>query len=554
MSLETLADEFWSWRLPTIPDCQDDLTRVERPPGWLPDWSAASIADRRGTLAELTRRYRELDLSAEPVSVQVDGRLLGSALARVHWELELIRGWERDPGFYLDQSLGPIYRVLLAPPPFDDRRATAILDLLRHVPIVLDQARENLAEHAGAPFARCTVKLLSEVDGSVAAAMAALGPLLPDRQAAELPAATRVAVEAVAGFQGWLTERLPSWGDVDPVGPDSFGYFLHRVALLPYPAQRLRDIGRQEYERAVATETILRRRYRDVPAPSLPTDSAALLKKQTTDEYCVRGFYVYRGLLSQPDTLRHYKFAPRPAYLAELSWLGVCDELTSPSSVDEDAIRYVTEPHPDLPYFDAAAAIDPRTAIVHEGVHAQQLAFAWKHDNPARRYFYDSVPNEGIAFYNEELVLLAGLFDEAPASAIWVANAMRLRALRVEVDIALALGDLTIEQAADRLADAVPMDRATAWDEAVFFAGHPGQALSYQIGKAQIMELLATASQRLGDRFDLQEFHDRLWREGNVPLVLQRWELLGLRDQLDEADRLAGVRAGDGTASIAPSD
>jgi uncharacterized protein (DUF885 family) len=55
------------------------------------------------------------------------------------------------------------------------------------------------------------------------------------------------------------------------------------------------------------------------------------------------------------------------------------------------------------------------------------------------------------------------------------------------------------------------------------------------------MDLLATATRRLGDRFDLQEFHDRLWREGNVPLSLQRWELLGLRDHLDEADRLAGV-------------
>jgi hypothetical protein len=87
MTLEKLAEEFWTWRLATLPDCGDDLPRVERPPGWRPDWSAAAIADRRHTLAELTRRHRELDLSGEPVGVQVDGRLLGSALARVHWEL-----------------------------------------------------------------------------------------------------------------------------------------------------------------------------------------------------------------------------------------------------------------------------------------------------------------------------------------------------------------------------------------------------------------------------------------------------------------------------------
>src|SRR5262245_49614393 len=159
MTLDKLADEFWTWRLATVPDCRDDITRVERPPGWLPDWSADAIQDRRRTLSELIRRHQDLELSTEPVGVQVDGRLLGSALARVHWELERIRGWQRDPAFYLDQALGPIYLLLLEPPPFDERRATAILERLRHVPVVLEQARQNLAEHAGAPFARCTLTL-----------------------------------------------------------------------------------------------------------------------------------------------------------------------------------------------------------------------------------------------------------------------------------------------------------------------------------------------------------------------------------------------------------
>jgi hypothetical protein len=541
MSLEKLADEFWIWRIATVPEDGDDVPRVERPAGWLPDWSAAAIADRRATLAELTRQHRDLDLSAEPVGVRVDGRLLGSALARVHWELELIRGWQRDPRFYIDQSLVPIYDLLLAPPPFEERRASAIIDLLRHVPVVLDQGREHLAEHTGAPFARCALRLLSEVDGSLERAMVALAPELPDRQAVELPAVTEAAARALAGYRDWLTERLPTWGDVEPVGPEALAYFLRRVALLPYPADRLREMGRQEWHRAVATEAILRRRHRDCPAPALPADAAGLVAKQAADEYGVRGFYVYKGLLSQPGSLRHYKFAARPAYLEPLSWLGVCDYLAGPSNADHDAFRYVSQPRKDLPYFDAAAAADPRTAIVHEGVHAQQLAIGWKHDNPARRRFYDSVPNEGIAFYNEELVLLAGLFDDAPASAVFVANAMRLRALRVEVDLGLALGEITIEEAAEALAERVPMDRATAWEEAVSFASHPGQALSYQIGKLQIMDLLTTASGQLGEAFDVQEFHDRLWREGNVPLALQRWELLGRRDHLEEADRLAGV-------------
>lgn len=44
---------------------------------------------------------------------------------------------------------------------------------------------------------------------------------------------------------------------------------------------------------------------------------------------------------------------------------------------------------------------------------------------------------------------------------------------------------------------------------------------------------------RPGDGFALDAFHNRLWREGSRPLALQRWELLGRRDDLDRADRLA---------------
>jgi uncharacterized protein (DUF885 family) len=61
--------------------------------------------------------------------------------------------------------------------------------------------------------------------------------------------------------------------------------------------------------------------------------------------------------------------------------------------------------------------------------------------------------------------------------------------------------------------------------------------MTYQVGKTQILGLLADASRRPG--FSLRGFHDRLWREGNVPFALQRWELLDDRRDLDRIDELA---------------
>src|ERR1700683_41152 len=125
------------------------------------------------------------------------------------------------------------------------------------------------------------------------------------------------------------------------------------------------------------------------------------------------------------------------------------------------------------------------------------------------------------------MMLQAGLFDGSPRTREIIYSFMRLRALRVEVDVKLALGLFTLQQAADYLAETVPMDRGTALGEAAMFASSPGQAISYQIGKLQITELLADARKKQGDNFSLLQFNDFVWSNGNVPIALQRWEMLG---------------------------
>jgi uncharacterized protein (DUF885 family) len=80
------------------------------------------------------------------------------------------------------------------------------------------------------------------------------------------------------------------------------------------------------------------------------------------------------------------------------------------------------------------------------------------------------------------------------------------------------------------------MDRQTAREEAAFFASSPGQAISYQIGKIQIVKLLADAKTREGERFRLRRFHDFLWTNGNVPIALLRWEYLGDPSEIERLD------------------
>jgi uncharacterized protein (DUF885 family) len=179
-------------------------------------------------------------------------------------------------------------------------------------------------------------------------------------------------------------------------------------------------------------------------------------------------------------------------------------------------------------------AQDPRADTVHEGVpgHAFQLALGYRHPDEVRRHWYDSGVNEGLGTYSEEMMLQAGLFDDSPRTREMIYRYLRLRALRVEADVQLALGRFSIDAAAAYLQSAAQVDAKTARDEAASFAADPGFAIGYLIGKLQINRLIADAARQQGDKFRLRDVHDFIWRNGNVPLSLQRLELLGDRSEL----------------------
>jgi hypothetical protein len=528
--VRSLGEAIWAWRAATQPLSGDDIPRIERPAGWAPDWSAEAVAARRRELARFEREHAALGsaLAGSAVSDQVDWRLLGSALARVRWELDVLRGWQRNPQFYVHQTVGALFEALLPPPPFSAERGGDIVARLDSVPRTLDAARENLATEAVQPFARLALSALADIQPRLGVAARELAPMLDVSVVERFDAAAR----ALEGFAEWLRGRLGGMSTQTAIGRQAYVDFLRRVAVIDLSPEQIVAGARQDLERAVAFEAIEVVRNRDQPPWTLPASQAEQIEREKVDEQQVRTFCEEHDLLTFPTWLKSYVYRPIPAYLAPLRGMGVMDDLTSPSRLAEDGVHYIPEPAPNLPYFYLAMARDPRTLIAHEGVHYYQLARAWQQPDPIRRFYYDSGPNEGIGFYAEEMLLQAGLFDDLPRSREIIYNFMRLRAVRVDVDVRLATGELTIDTAAEELARRVPMDAATAREEASFFASEPGQAITYQVGKLQILSFLSDARRVQGDRFNLRGFHDALWVNGNVPISLQRWEALGLEDQV----------------------
>lgn len=526
-SIADLSQSFWTWRAVEQPFTNDDIPRLDRPAHLKIDWTQATIATRRKDLTDFESRWKALAPAASsPVAEQVDYRLLGSAIARVDWELNINREWQRNPMFYVDQTLGSVFILLLQPPPFSAQRQADLVTRMQSFTATLASARENLTDMRK-PFAQLAIDALNDLPQRFNTMLMALTPQLDPATAKALKDSAPAAISALESYRDWLEQKLPGMRNETAIGRDNYIFFLRNVALMPYTPEQLLTMSRQEWDRTVAFEAYEEARNTGLPPMPIFPSQQAQIEREQKNEAEIRAFLGARHILTVPAWMKHYRNLPLPAYVEPFE-LGVTDDLTGPTRLNQDGTSYIRVPSLSLGYFSLSTARDPRPIIVHEGVpgHYFQLCLSWANADLIRRHYYDSGANEGIGFYAEEMMLQAGLFDDSPRTREIIYSFMRLRALRVEVDVKLATGEFTLEQAADYLSKTVPMDRGTALGEAAMFSSTPGQAISYQIGKIQIMRLLADTRQKQGDKFSLQAFHDFVWTNGNVPLSLQRWELL----------------------------
>lgn len=160
-SLPQLASDFWTWRAKYRPFTFDDVPRMEHA-GGVRDWSAAAIARQRVELTEFERRWNALTTADWPVAQKVDYRLIGSAIARVRWELDVNPRWQRDPVFYVEQTVVALQEELMPPPPFSDTRSREIVTRVENIPSILEQAKGNLKPVAA--FAQLAISSLSDIE------------------------------------------------------------------------------------------------------------------------------------------------------------------------------------------------------------------------------------------------------------------------------------------------------------------------------------------------------------------------------------------------------
>jgi uncharacterized protein (DUF885 family) len=126
---------------------------------------------------------------------------------------------------------------------------------------------------------------------------------------------------------------------------------------------------------------------------------------------------------------------------------------------------------------------------------------------------------EGWALYAESLGYELEMYDDKYQHYGALTYEME-RACRLVVDTGLHYKKWTREQALAFLRKNTPssdLDVSTEIDRYIVW---PGQALGYKIGELKIKELRKLATDQLGTRFDIREFHHQVLKNGAIPLSL----------------------------------
>jgi uncharacterized protein (DUF885 family) len=307
----------------------------------------------------------------------------------------------------------------------------------------------------------------------------------------------------------------------NPDGARCYDAAVRAHSSLPIPAKQVHELGLREVDRLIGEMRAIGERSFKTP------DVKALLERLRTDRQ-----YLFK---SRQELIDYSTAALARARAAAPDWFGLMPK----SDVRIEPYPAYREPAPGE--YNAPAEDGSRPALFyvstyqaekksragiestafHEtipGHHLQSaIAVERKEIHPIGRYIGSSGYAEGWALYAEMLADEMKLFS-SDVDRLGMLSSQAFRAVRLVVDSGMHVFGWDRQRAIDYMLAhstetaedvAAEIDRYVIW---------PGQATAYMIGMLEIQRLRGEARQKLGTRFDIRGFHDRVLEDGAVPL------------------------------------
>ncbi len=500
----------------------------------------AEIARNRRALAELGK----IPNGALSSDNQFDAQLLGSLVQGHLLDLTNIRMWAKDPNFYNDIASRALFVLIERDFAPLDSRLKSLVARAQRIPEILNSARANLFD----PPAVYTGVAIEQVQAQIGFLQNSLPQAVAGATSASLKAefntVNQQLIAAYNQFLNYLKNTLSAQSQGQfAIGADNFRKKLLYDAMVDIPVEQLLRTGQSELRRIQSLFTQTAQIIDSTKSPLQVLQSLA--QKQLKRNQVLSNAQSVVNDLRQFVTTHEIATIPpapipqakeTPPFMQAIALASV----DAPGPFEQHSIQsfyYLTLPAPGvnqaqtehpLQVFNGYAVQIVSIREVYPGHYVQLLYL--EHATSKARKLEPSLKivgsnSDGWAHYCEEMMLEQGYGEGDPNLLLTQFQASLVQLCRYIAAIRMHTQGMSVDDAASFFQSEAYMEPATAQREAIRGAFDPGY-LDGALGKLEIRKLREDLKQKLGEKFNLKEFHDSFLSFGIAPVKMIREQML----------------------------
>ncbi len=518
----------------------------------LEDYSQAAVERQKKWCHEKLEQLAKFDRAKLTEEQQTDAALIDGFLRAQLLELEDVRMWQRNPDQYSSGVTSSAFSIMSRDYAPQDERLRQLVERERQMPLVFAAARKNLVN----PPKIYTEVAIEQIPGLVSFFESdvpkAFTEVKDEKLRKEFAESNARVIAELKSYGEWLkNDLLPrSQGDYR-IGGEKYARKLQYEEMVDVPLPRLQEIAyadlkrnQQEFVRVAglidATKTpeqILQEAEQDHP-----TGDHLLQSFRDTLEG-EREFIAKNHILTVPSPVLPI-IEETPPFMRALTSASM-DTPGPWEKVAKEAYFNVTLPEKTwtaeqtkswLEGFNRGTITSTSIHEAYPGHYVQFLVLQVAPLTRTRKIISCGTNAEGWAHYTEQMMLDEGYgrtpgVPEAQDTAFLKLRLGQLqdallRNARFVVGVEMHTGKMTFEEGVAFFEKEGRQTHEVSVRETKRGTSDPTY-LMYTVGKLEIMKLREDYKKKMGDKFSLQEFHDRFLQQGAPPVKIVRKALLG---------------------------
>jgi uncharacterized protein (DUF885 family) len=512
----------------------------------LEDYSAANIAKETAALHQYQAKLEAIPADGLDAPVAADRDVLLNSIKSQLLSLETIRMWQKNPDNYSSGVTGSIFTLMERPYAPVNTRLRAAIAREKLIPQVFAEARKNLQN----PPKIYTEIALEQIEGNVSFFQRDVPLAFADATdaaaKAEFVKTNAAVVDAMKSYAAWMkTDLLPRSNGDFRFGTDTYRKKLLYDEMVDTPLDKLLAVNEANMK---ANQAEFARIAKELDPKKTPTEVLAELATiHPAPDKLLDGFrdsfnaeiafIQSHHIITLPSNVRPVLEETPPFERATTS-----ASMDSPGPFETGSTKAyfnVTLPEKDwtpehiaehMAEFNVGTIV---STSIHEAFPGHFTQFLWQSQFPSkvRKLTMAATDVEGWAHYCEQMMLEEGFVtpgaDDRTVKLVRLGQLQDalLRNARFTVAIKMHTEGWTTDQAEQYFVaegyqspsvGRMETKRGTA--DATY--------LYYTLGKLEILKLRADVKAKQGVRFNLQDFHDTLMRQGPVPIRIVRQAML----------------------------